>query len=303
MLYNPYIMKKLGLLLIAIVLVLGMTFGLSACNNATTEGQLENIFFDYQGTGKEIYTYDVENSSNGATGEYTIKIETKEKGLSVTICDDLSIPECVAGYLVTDELTMNDGYTSKATCFFAIAQVSGTTSSFLKPMASSKKVTGSENDFYSYGSYEGKKYYYTLTANGATKEGSIEVGTSKVYDNSEFHQVLRGIKDSIFEGGFTFAMTVPIVTATEETAVSISANSSSSTTSIETNVKDINGNKVSKDCYTVRLSRSTKVEGITQSFWYTKDPVKIDGFSLKHVLFKIEEASVTYTLKSYAIEI
>ena len=295
-------MKKLSLLLIAIVLVLGMAFGLSACNNATTEGQLENIFFDYQGTGKEIYTYDVANSSNGATGTYTITIETKEKDQEVTIIEDFKVENCPAGYLVTDELTMSDGYTSKATCFFAIAQVSGTTSQFLKPIASSKKVTGSENDFTSYGSYEGKKYNYTLIANGTTKDGSVEVGTSKVYDNSEFHQVLRGIKDSIFQGGFTFAMTVPIVTATEETAVSVSANSSATTTVIATNVPDGEGKKAF-ECFPVRLSRSTKVEGISQTFWYTKDPVVIDGFSLKHVLTKIEEASVTYTLKSYAIEI
>ena len=95
-------MKKLSLLVIAIILVLGMTFGLSACNNATTEGQLENIFFDYQGTGSEIYTYDVVNSENSATGTYKITIKTYPKNESVTV-GDFTLTEHGAGYLVTDD--------------------------------------------------------------------------------------------------------------------------------------------------------------------------------------------------------
>ena len=114
-------MKKLSLLVIAIILVLGMTFGLSACNNATTEGQLENIFFDYQGTGSEIYTSDVVNSANNATGTYKITIKTYPKNESVTV-GDYTLTEHGAGYLVTDELDMSDGYKSKATCFFLVAK-------------------------------------------------------------------------------------------------------------------------------------------------------------------------------------
>lgn len=294
-------MKKLSFLVIAIILVLGMTFGLSACNNATTEGQLENIFFDYQGTGSEIYTYDVVNSANNATGTYKITIKTYPKNESVTV-GDYTLTEHGAGYLVTDELDMSDGYKSKATCFFLVATVSGTTSAFLKPMASYKEVTGSSADFTSQGMYEGKKYNYSLTANGSTSSGSIEVGTTRVYDNNEFHHVLRGIKDSIFQSGFSFSMSVPIVTASEQTAVSITANSSANAVSVQTNVVDGEGNK-SFDCYPVKLSRATKVAGIDQYFYYTKDPITVDGFSLKHVLTKIVEGNVTYTLKSYQISI
>lgn len=295
-------MKKLGLLLIAIVLVLGMSFGLSACNNATTEGQLENVFFDYQGTGKEIYTYDVVDSSTNATGTYKITIETKEKDSSVNVGPDYTIEHCAAGYLVTDELEMSDGYVSKAVCFFAIAHVSGTTSQFLKPVASYKNVAGSSNDYTTLGSYSGKKYEYTLTVNGEAKTGSVEIGTARVYDNSEFHQVLRGIKDSIFESGFSFSMSVPVVTATEQTAVSISANSSSSISVVTTNIMD-GENKKTFECFPVRLTRSTKVEGISQFFFYTKDPITVDGFQIRHVLTKIVEGNVTYTLKSLSIEI
>ncbi len=197
---------------------------------------------------------------------------------------------------------MSDGYKSKATCFFLVATVSGTTSAFLKPMASFKEVTGSSADFTSQGMYEGKKYNYSLTANGSTSSGSIEVGTARVYDNNEFHHVLRGIKDSIFQSGFSFGMSVPIVTASEQTAVSITANSSANSVAVETNVIEGEGKK-SFDCYPVKLSRATKVAGIDQYFYYTKDPVNVDGFSLKHVLTKIVEGSATYILKSYQIAI
>ncbi len=293
-------MKKLGLSLLLILVICAVAFGATACNRATTEGQIENVFFNLQNGVTESYEYDVTNSSNGATGTYKATIKYYTAGQEVILSDYNKVTDCGKGYLFTSELTMSDGYTSKTSCYFLISAVSGVTSTFLKPVASYKKVTGSNNDFTEYGSYSGKDYNYTLITS-ETKEGSVTVGT-KFYDNNEFHNSLRGVSKDIFNSGFTLSFNVPVVTADEQAAASITAKSDGKD-NITTNVLDGDNNKTVYESYAVNLSRSTKVAGSTQKIWYAKDDVSCNGFYITHLITQIVEGSVTYTLKSFALSL
>ena len=212
----------------------------------------------------------------------------------------MDIKDCGKGYLFTSELTMSDGYSSKTACYFLVSAVSGVTSTFLKPVASYKKVTGSSNDFTEYGSYSGKDYNYTLITS-ETKEGHVTVGV-KVYDNNEFHNSLRGVNNSIFGSGFSLSFNVPVVTADEQASASITAKSDG-TTNITTNVLDADSNKVSYESYAINISRSTKVAGSSQKIWYAKNDVEFNGFKIRHMITQIVEGSVTYTLKSFALSL
>ena len=293
-------MKKLGLSLLLILVVCAVAFGATACNRATTEGQIENVFFNLQNGATESYTYDVTNSSNSATGTYKTTIKYFTAGQEVVLSDYNKVTDCGKGYLFTSELTMSDGYSSKTACYFLVSAVSGVTSTFLKPVASYKKVTGSSNDFTEYGSYSGKDYNYTLITSG-TKEGHVTVGV-KVYDNNEFHNSLRGVNNSIFGSGFSLSFNVPVVTADEQAFASITAKSDG-TTNITTNVLDADSNKVSYESYAINISRSTKVAGSSQKIWYAKNDVEFNGFKIRHMITQIVEGSVTYTLKSFALSL
>ena len=294
-------MKKLALSLILILFVCVIAFGATACNRASTEGQLENVFFNMQNGATESYEYDVTNSNNGATGTYKTTIKYYTAGQTVVLSEYNQVTECGKGYLFTSELTMSDGYSSKSACYFLVAAVSGAQSTFLKPVASYKKVTGSSNDFTQYGTYNGKNYDYTLITS-ETKEGSLQVGASKVYDNNEFHNSVRGVNDSIFSSSFSLSFNVPVVTADEQASASITAKSIG-TAKIETNVLDENSEKTIYDCYTVEISRSTKVAGTTQKIWYTQSNVKYSGFEIRHMITQIEEGTVLYKLKSFSLSL
>ena len=293
-------MKKLGLSLLLILVICAVAFGATACNRATTEGQIENVFFNLQNGVTESYVYDVTNSSNSATGTYKTTIKYFTAGQTVTVSEYNQVTDCGKGYLFTSELTMSDGYTSKSSCYFVISAVSGVTSTFLKPVASYKKVTGSSNDFTEYGSYSGKDYNYTLITS-ETKEGNVTVGT-KFYDNNEFHNSLRGVNKDIFNSGFTLSFNVAVVTADEQAAASITAKSDGKD-NITTNVLDGDNNKTVYESYAINLSRSTKVAGSTQKIWYAKDDVSCNGFYITHLITQIVEGSVTYTLKSFALSL
>ena len=70
------------------------------------------------------------------------------------------------------------------------------------------------------------------------------------------------------------------------------------------NANDANiDNKKSFDAYSVTLSRSTKVTGITQSLYYAVEDTDYDGFKIVHMLLKIVEGNVTYTLKNYSLSL
>lgn len=281
-------MKKVVLVLVSIILVAVFAVSFVACNNATTQGQLEDIWYDY-----ESYVYDVNDGEN--TGEYTVTIKWYGDG-DVTVGGTvLSSPG--KGYLVTGKLEIAD-VTYDTACFFK--RVDGNT--FLVPVASYRKqvsASSPETDLEVNGVYDGASFNYSGIVAGKDVSGNLEL-SSPYYDNNEFHQVIRSV--STMSTSFSFSFKVPVV-ASESAAVSLTA-SCSSTEKITAPVKD-----GEIDCYNVTISRSTKVDGKKQHLYYSTSAVELDtdgngevDYKPKKVLVKIVEPTsdgeVVYLLKS-----
>lgn len=281
-------MKKLILVLVSISLVAIFAVSFVACNNATTQGQLEDIWYDY-----ESYVYDVNDGVN--TGVYTVTIKWYGEGDVQVGATNLSSPG--KGYLVTGKLEIADTVYDTA-CFFK--RVDGNT--FLVPIASYRKQVSAsvpESNLEINGVYDGSVFNYSGVVAGENKQGSIEL-SSPYYDNNEFHQVLRSV--STMSSSFSFTFKIPVA-ANEATAVSLTA-SCASTEKITAPIKD-----GEIECYNVAISRSTKVDGKKQRLYYSTSALELDvdgdgavDYKPKKVLVKIVEPTsngeVTYLLRS-----
>ncbi len=281
-------MKKVILTLVSILFVALFAVSAVACNNATTQGQLEDIWYDY-----ESYVYDVNDGTN--VGEYSVAIKWYGEGDVTVGATTLKNPG--KGYLVTGKLTIA-GAQYDTSCFFK--RVDGNT--FLVPVASYRKQVNPaspETNLEINGTYDGSTFNYSGVVAGENKQGSIGL-SAPYYDNNEFHQVLRSV--STMSTGFSFSFKVPVV-ANEIGAVSLTA-SCASTEKITAPVKD-----GEIDCYNVTISRSTKVDGKKQRLYYATSPLELDtdgdgavDYKPKKALIKIVEPTadgeVTYTLKS-----
>lgn len=308
-------MKKF-LLVVTLIAVVGAVAGvLVACSNATTEQQLENVWKSY-----EKYTYDVQyKDAQGAdaTGTYVSEIVGYKSGSSVSVGTAV-LPSAGAGYLVTGKMTAGDTVIETA-CYFELSKGNV----YLIPVATYRKETvGDSVALELSGSYDGSNLNYTgKGADGADIKGSVSL-SSPYYDNAQFHQSLRGV-GSQMSSSFSFSFKVALLTATEQSAVTLTASVTEKVT-VETGVSNGEG-KLSLECYKTKISRSTTISGESQYLYYATAPVKCVvgndgntsivtgddlGWNLTNVLVKIEEpykaadgsvAWVTYTLSDISL--
>jgi len=275
-------MKKLVLILVVIILTVGMSLSLTACNNATTQGQLVNILAEHS---HETFTYNVLDASNNVIGTYTVDLTKKNANDQFTFGNaTIKVNE---GILVESVLSVGV-IEYKTGCYYDL--IGG--SNFMTPAYTYRveKEDGNER-INVQGVYDGATLDYTVAIkNGESKSSSIKCD-SPYYDNNEFHQLLRGV--TTFSSSFSFTFNTPIVSADEETSVSLTA-SCGSTETINFNGSDI-------ECYKVFLSRSTTVAGISQTLYYAVDDYKVNGWPLTHILVKFVENGYTYQLTSASL--
>lgn len=315
--YNVAIMKKTASIaaLIAITVICAVVF--TACNNATTQGQLEDVWQSY-----EKYVYKITDGEGGEEiGSYVNEIRlinvpsatenNPEPSVDVQVgsTDGVTYKATRNGYLITGMLVLNDGnsvtgteVTSETACFFELSN--GNT--FLVPKATYRRTT--ENGGVTAlmnGTYDGSSLSYTLKADGsADKSGKIALG-NPFYDNNEFHQSLRGV--STFSASFAFSFSTPIINDGEITSASLTA-AVRGTETVQTGIMTVNDKNEEVpyeiECYKMTLGRATTVSGVSQTLYYAVNPVyalldengdtyisdkEYDLGKLVHVLAKIKE--------------
>lgn len=294
-------MKKVLSLLTVIALVAVCAVVFTACNNATTQGQLKNVWQDY-----EKYTYSV--SYDGQTGEYVNEIVRYASGASVSVGPNSL--KAKNGYLVSGKLTMGTSVV-ETQCFFECSEGS----TYLVPKATYRKVSenGADVSVMS-GVYEGSTLNYAFKAAGSdTQTGSVKL-SSPYYDNNEFHQSLRGI--STFSSSLSFTFNTALIAADEKTSASLNF-AVNSTENVTTGISVDNGeggtSPLAVECYKATLSRSTVVASKTHTLYYAVNDLKVsvdkgvsdEGWPLAHVLVKIvepgEKGDVTYVLTAIDI--
>lgn len=272
-------------MLIAVVACLSM----AACNNtASTQGQLRNILSDHN---NETFVYDVfakgsdGNKVEGYDGTYTVTLKAYSDGSTISNFGsaDTKLENISAGVLVKGLLTVGT-QTYDTGCYFTL--ING--SSYMVPAYSYRvQKDGETETLRVFGSYDGKKYSYTRTVNGEKSEGTVEAGSTVYYDNNEFHQSLRTI--TTFSDSLSFGFSVPLVSATEASSVSLTAQVSGKT-KVTTAFTESNETYVDGiECYKTDISRATQVAGISQTLYYATSDVLVHGWAMKHVLVKIEE--------------
>ncbi len=280
------VILSISVMLIALIACLSMT----ACNNtATTQGQLRNILSDHN---NETFVYDVFAKDSGGSkvegydGTYTVTLKAYSDGSSISDFGsaDTKLENLAAGVLVKGLLTVGT-QTYDTGCYFTL--ING--SSYMVPAYSYRvQKDGEKETLRVFGSYNGKKYSYTRTVNGEKSEGTIEADSTVYYDNNEFHQALRTI--TTFSDSLSFGFSVPLVSATEASAVSLTAKVNGKA-KVQTafTASDEQYSAEGIECYKTNVSRATQVAGISQTLYYATGDVLINGWGMKHVLVKIEE--------------
>lgn len=275
-------MKKVILSISIIAMVAIFALSLTACNNATPQGQLQNLLNDHN---HEEFTYDV-FAVSAQTGErfadntnyngtYVVKLDAYDAGSTIADFGNGELQSVSKGVLVTGVLNVGEGDNQtvyKTGCYFNL--IDG--SSYMVPYASYRVQTvGGVEKFKLQGSYDGKNYNYERWIDGVQSSGNVEFKATSYYDNNEFHQSLRTL--STFSDSMSFSFSVPLVSAFEATTVNLTA--SVTDRSVQGGI----------ECYKTVISRSTEVAGMSQVLYYSVNDVKYNGWGLKHVLVRIEE--------------
>lgn len=287
--YNLCTMKKIAIFTVLIIVIVALGATLVACNNATTQGQLVNAWKEAR--PYERYTYTVDDSATeGTDGTYVSEIfyhsaynVSVEEGDSAYNAEKVVVGDTTLeqreGYLIRSTLTatLNGSEVLYVTeCYFELTNGSA----YLLPVATFRSETqdGAEV-FRMNGVYSGNSMAYTLvTDGGETKKGSISL-SSPYYDNNEFHQSLRGV--STFSSSFSFAFNTAVVNTTEQTsaALTFSVSDTENVTlafpscSVDENGEQIMNESTVLQCYKAKLSRSTTVAGVSQTLWYSVNPL------------------------------
>ena len=126
-------MKKIIVAVLLIAVICTAAGVLVACSNATTQGQLENVWQPY-----ERYTYSVSykaDDGSDASGTYVNEIRHYDAGATVGL-GSVELASVAEGYLVTGTLTAGDRTLFNA-CYYALS--SG--GSYLVPSATYRKET------------------------------------------------------------------------------------------------------------------------------------------------------------------
>ncbi len=287
-------MKKVLISIFALALVLSLGVTLAACNNATTQGQLENpLGFDHR---YETFIYDALDTYTSEHGLYTVRIEGFDAGASIANFGNAELASVEKGILVTGSLEMGDDV-SETGCYFKLV---GSSASYMVPTASyTVHKRGGEETFRLQATYSGKYFNYERTVNGEKTSGKLKI-SGTYFDNNEFHQMLRTV--STYSGGLSLAYVMPLVTENEALTVNITATTASSAaTKISTpftqTLKKADGEALypeGMDCYTVKINRSTEVAGASQTLYYAVANVPSDINNptvrfMQHILVKIVE--------------
>ncbi len=273
-------MKKTVLIIFVVAMVAVLGVGLTACNNATPQGQLANLLTDHN---HETFVYDVVNTKDNSTGVYTVNLDAFNKDATVEF-GNRTLENVQKGIRVQGELVFgNTKYVMG--CYYNL--VSGT--SFMTPAYSFRTVTVDGTQTFSMqgryvgGSFECERYIGEDTLLNSVK------ASGTVFDNNQFQQVLRSV--TTFGSGLTLSFTTPIASATTVTTASLTANCSSTAkikdTGYTDSVEDLKEEGI--DCYVVYISRATEVKGMSQTLYYAVDNIKVQGWSMKNVLVRIVE--------------
>lgn len=314
-------MKKIILAILVIFTIGAMCLGLSACNNATPQGQLANPLMTHSGEHLEydVALTDAEGKTiQGDLGSYTVDLKLYKAGNVIETFGALSnLKVDRDGVLVTSRLVSDSeqfGNREYQTgCYFSL--VTGP-ASFMTPAYSFRieKTDGIEK-LSVQGSYSGNYYNYDRTADGVKTSGSIKL-SGTYFDNNEFQQMLRGV--TTFANGLSMSFIIPLVYAGGAEAVTLSTSANGATAKQATTFTDSFVNAENQkvypdgvDCYTVSLTRNTQVAGVTQTLYYAKDNIQINGWAVKNPLIKFSEPVkaddgktfnyITYSLKAVTV--
>ena len=279
-------MKKAFLSIIVIAVVLVSALSLVACNNATPQGQLENLLNDHNHEEFNYVVYAKNKSTNARIdeyqGTYVVKLDAYGDGSTVENFGNGELQNVSRGVLVTGLLTVGEGENQtvyKTGCYFNL--ING--SSYMVPHASYRVQTvGGVEKFRLQANYsDGKNFNYDRWVDGVQSSGTVGFKATCYFDNNEFHQSLRTL--STFSDSMSFSFAVPLVSANEATSVNLTASISE-----KTNVKTAY-NQDGIECYKTVISRATEVAGMSQTLYYAVNNVSYNGWALKNILVKIEE--------------
>ncbi len=318
--YNNFIMKKVILAILTIVIISTLALGLSACNSATTQGQLANLLNDHD---SESFSYDVyavdsegnkisipgmEMVSHQPHGTYDITLNAYDQGATINNfgkIGETSLVNVRDGVLIRSKLQIvNTVYSSG--CYYNITE--GT--SFMTPAYTFRTIeVGEQTTFAMFGSYDGSNLHYQVEKDGKQSSGTISMkGT--YYDNNQFHMSLRTV--TTFSNNFSFSFATALVTPDEIGSATLTA-SISSTNYIKNEFTNSRDEYKEKGiiCYKTQLSRTTEVAGVAHTLYYAKDNVTCNGWAMKNVLVRIEEpfktadgygGTMVYDLKSATLK-
>ncbi|MDE6302523.1 MAG: hypothetical protein K2M36_02920 [Clostridia bacterium] len=280
------------------IAVLGIS--LTACNNATPQGQLANILPDHN---HEVFVYDAFNTKDDSTGVYTVNLDAFKSGAEVEF-GTRKLENVDAGIRVLGTLVFgNTKY--EMGCYYKF--VSGT--SFMTPAYTFRIVTENGNKTLDIqGAYAGGNFTYErFTGEGPHSETLKTSGT--VFDNNQFQQVLRSV--TTFSSGLTLSFTTPIVTNDDAGIASLTASGSSTTKLKNIPYTDAMEQYAEEGvpCYVINISRSTEVAGMSHTLYYATDNIKSNGWAMKNILVKIvepftennERFEMQYTLRSASL--
>lgn len=314
-------MKKIILSLTLIVIVATLAVGLSACNNATTQGQLANLLNDHK---SEAFSYDVyaidqegnkisipgtEMLSSQPHGTYDVTLDAYDQGATVNnfgAIGNTSLVDVRKGVLIRNKLQIGGtSIVQSSGCYYNL--IDGT--SYMVPAYTYRTIeVGEEMTFAMFGVYDGSTLKYQIEQDGNKKEGSVSLkGT--YFDNNQFHTSLRTV--TTFSNNFSFSFATAIVSPDEIGDATLTA-SISSTKYIQNEFTKSRADYQEKGivCYKTVLSRTTDVAGMSQTLYYATNDVTDNGWALKNVLVRIEEPFKTaesagimvYDLKSATLK-
>lgn len=293
-------MKKVILAILIIVIVATLALGLSACNNATTQGQLANLLnnhnseeFSYDvyaidSNGNEISIPGTEMVSSQPHGTYDVTLNAYDQGATVNnfgAIGNTSLTDVRRGVLIRNKLQIGGtSIVQSSGCYYNL--IDGT--SYMVPAYTYRTIeVGGETTFAMFGEYSGSTLKYKVEQNGEKKEGNISLkGT--YFDNNQFHTSLRTI--TTFTNNFSFSFATAVVTPDEIGSATLTA-SISSTKYIQNDFTKNREEYAEKGvvCYKTQLTRSTDVAGVGQTLYYATNDITDNGWALKNVLVRIEE--------------
>lgn len=290
-------MKKVILTIFTVALIAVLGASLVACNSATTQGQLENpLGFDHNA---ETFVYDALDTYTGQKGEYTVHIQGYDRGATVPDFDGGELANVEKGILVTGNLTIGTSASSTG-CYFKLV---GSSTSYMVPVESYTVHTeDGAQTFKLHGTYGGNVFNYTRTVGDKTDNGSFKI-SGTYFDNNEFHQMLRTV--STYASGLSLAYTMPLVTASEAGAVSITATSNSvekvSTPFTDSilNAQDEQIYPEGMDCFVVKINRATQVAGASQTLYYAVQNVASDH---EHINIRVMQHVLVKMIEPYKVD-